>query len=69
MTIACSPIGAIVLECTSCPNTLDTETNVWVSAWSEAKNAGWAAKREAEYWQHHCPRCAGSIGEANETHG
>jgi hypothetical protein len=38
-----STIGAIVFECASCSNSLDTETNVWVSAWSDAKNMGWTA--------------------------
>jgi hypothetical protein len=51
-------LGSIVFECSSCPNSLDTETNVWASAWSSAKREGWTAKREQDYWQNHCLRCS-----------
>jgi hypothetical protein len=57
-----TPIGAIVLECDCCPNTLDTERNQWADAWTLAKDKGWAAwQDDAGTWQRFCPRCAEEI--------
>jgi hypothetical protein len=50
--------GSILFYCSSCPNDLDTERNVWESALRRARDRGWTARHKDDCWKNYCPRCS-----------
>lgn len=49
--------GRLVIECDSCPEVLDTETNDFNEAREMMKREGWKVRKIANEWLHGCPKC------------
>lgn len=49
--------GAIVFECDSCDEVLESGQADFNSAWNLAKREGWRARKIGTEWVHECPGC------------
>jgi hypothetical protein len=50
--------GAILFECDVCSDVFEGAKDASFDAtWSEAKKAGWSARKISENWEHSCPAC------------
>lgn len=49
--------GRLLIECDSCPEVLDTETNDFNEAREMMKREGWKVRKIANEWLHGCAKC------------
>jgi hypothetical protein len=49
--------GQIVIECDSCDEVLETDTEEWSEAMSDMRREGWFSRKIADEWLHGCPTC------------
>ena len=49
--------GMIVVECDSCDQVLETETDDFETARAVMRREGWKIRKIADVWLHGCPRC------------
>lgn len=49
--------GKIVIECDSCSETFDGDSDEWETVWPAAKREGWRTRKIANEWLHGCPKC------------
>ena len=50
--------GKIQIECDSCGQVFDGDTDDWDVVWTDAKDEGWRARKRDDKWTHACPECA-----------
>jgi uncharacterized C2H2 Zn-finger protein len=49
--------GKILVECDSCDQVLDTETDDFTTALALVRREGWRMRKIAGEWLHGCPKC------------
>lgn len=49
--------GKILIECDSCPEVFDGDSDEFADVWSAAKREGWRTAKIAGEWMHGCPKC------------
>ena len=47
----------IVIECDSCNETFDGDSDEFKEVWEAAKRHGWRTRKIANQWLHGCPKC------------
>lgn len=49
--------GKIKIECDSCDEVFDGDSDEFVEVWLAAKSKGWKSRKIADEWLHGCPKC------------
>ena len=49
--------GKVLIECDSCDEVFDGDTDDFKVAWDAAKRDGWRTKKIGTEWVHGCPKC------------
>lgn len=49
--------GKIVIECDSCDDVFEGDSDDWQTVWAAAKQDGWRSKKIGSEWVHGCKKC------------
>lgn len=47
----------VLIECDSCTEVFDGESDDFKEVWDAAKRDGWRTRKIADEWLHGCPKC------------
>lgn len=49
--------GKVLIECDSCDEVFDEDSDDFKIVWAAAKRDGWRTKKIGNEWVHGCPKC------------
>lgn len=49
--------GKILIECDSCAEVFEGDSEEWSEVWPAAQWEGWKSRKIAGEWLHGCPKC------------